>query len=96
MVSQLNKTLLDSVSRAEKAEKEVTDLRKKLDDYKRAYNELKANLGKANADLEKLKNPSEGQLQQQQQLTSEKELQEKYEHTKLKIKVSYQLNLKYK
>ena len=32
------------MQRAEKSEKEVTELRKKLDDYKRAYNEQKANL----------------------------------------------------
>eukprot|EP00347_Sterkiella_histriomuscorum_P014347 403361218 len=80
MISQQNKTLLDSTQRAEKLEKEIAELRKKLDDYKRAYNEQKANLQKATADVEKLKNPSAAPQ------TNEKELQEKYEHAKLKIK----------
>ena len=83
MISQQNKTLLDSTQRAEKLEKEIAELRKKLDDYKRAYNEQKANLLKATADVEKLKNPSAAPQ------TNEKELQEKYEHAKLKIKVSF-------
>jgi uncharacterized coiled-coil protein SlyX len=46
MISQLNKSLTESTSRGEKAEKEVAELRKKLDDYKRAYNETKATLAK--------------------------------------------------
>lgn len=50
-VTQLNKSFKDAVARAEKAEKELTELKKKLDDYKRAYNETKANLSKAQSDL---------------------------------------------
>lgn len=52
-MTQLNKSFRDAVARAEKAEKESTELRKRLDDYKRAYNETKATLSKAQSDLQK-------------------------------------------
>ena len=74
-------------SRAEDSEKKLKELQKKCDDYKRAYSDTKNNLNKAMSDLEKLKKPSG-------QEPSEQEFKEKYEHLKVKYRVSKNFNSK--
>ena len=46
VLSSIKKQLTEALSRAEEAEKKVTELSKKNDDYKKAYHEAKINLGK--------------------------------------------------
>lgn len=57
----------------------MTELTKKNDDYKRAYNEMKTNFGKAQKDLEEVKGP-------QRSDANEQEIKEKYESLKVKHK----------
>lgn len=57
MISQLKKQFTDVLQRAEEAERKVQELQKKNEEYKRAYADVKTNLGKAMSDIEKLKNP---------------------------------------
>ena len=59
----------------------MTELSKKNDDYKRAYNEMKTNFGKAQKDLEEVKGPQKNDV-------NEQEVKEKYESLKVKHKVS--------
>jgi hypothetical protein len=80
MIQSIKKQLSDVLQRAETVEKRVQELQKKNDDYKRAYADAKTNLGKAQSDLEKLKNPGS--------TGTESEFKDKYEHLKVKYKVS--------
>lgn len=72
------------LQRAEESEKKLHEVQKKCDDYKRAYGDTKINLGRAQSDLEKLKNP--GSVPQNQE--GELQVKDKYEMLKLKYKVS--------
>ncbi len=48
----MKKQINDVTLKLDESEKKVQELQKKNDEYKRAYNEIKVNLGKAQADLE--------------------------------------------
>ncbi len=65
----------------------MTELTKKNEDYKRAYNELKINFGKAQKDLEEVKQGSKPE-------GTEPEVREKYEALKVKHKVSMAKRIK--
>jgi len=77
----MKKQFQEVVQRATEAEKKVSELSKKNDDYKRAYNEMKTNFGKAQKDLEEVKGPQKNDV-------NEQEVKEKYESLKVKHKVS--------
>lgn len=87
IVSMMKRQLEEAQKRASEAEKRVAELGKKNEDYKRAYNELKTNLGKAQKDLEESKQGSKPEV-------NEQEVREKYEALKVKHKVSRKIKIK--